>query len=128
MLSRLVKGNIHFFNDDAINCYSSWDSPTVIISDGPYGVSGFKGDLVSVKGLDEWYEPHIKAWSKMATPVTTLWFLCTEIGWATVHPVLERNGWDYVSCCIWDKGMSHVAGNVNTKTIRHLPIVSEVCV
>ena len=128
MLSRLVKGNIHFFNDDAINCYSSWDSPTVIISDGPYGVSGFKGDLVSVKGLDEWYEPHIKAWSKMATPVTTLWFWCTEIGWATVHPVLERNGWDYVSCCIWDKGMSHVAGNVNTKTIRHLPIVSEVCV
>ena len=27
-----------------------------------------------------------------------------------------------------DKGMSHVAGNTNTKTIRHLPVVTEVCV
>ena len=123
-----VNKNIKLFCDDAINLYEKWESPTVIISDGPYGVNGFPGDLLSSKGLDSWYEEHIKRWSELSTPLTTLWFWNTEVGWATVHPVLEKYGWQYVSCCIWDKGMSHVAGNTNTKTIRHLPVVTEVCV
>lgn len=121
-------GLINLFCGDAIEFYDKWESPTVIVSDGPYGVSGFRGDLVSPENLDKWYEPHIKKWSELSTPLTTLWFWNTEIGWATVHPILEKNGWTYVSCCVWDKGMSHVAGNTNTKTIRHLPIVTEVCV
>ena len=120
--------NIHLYCGDAIKLYSTWETPVVIICDGPYGVNGFPGDLVSYKGLADWYEPHIKKWSSFATPLTTLWFWCTEVGWATVHPVLEKYGWDYVSCCVWDKGMGHVAGNINTKTIRHLPVVTEVCV
>lgn len=99
-----------------------------LIKDGLYSVNGFHGDLHSYHGLNIWYEPHIKAWSERATPLTTLWFWNTEVGWTTVHPILEKYGWTYVSCCIWDKEMSHVAGNTNTKTIRHLPIVTELCV
>lgn len=121
-------GNIHLYCGDALELYNEWQTPVVIICDGPYGVNGFPGDLVSHKGLAEWYEPHIKKWSSLTTPLTTLWFWCTEIGWATVHPVLEKYGWDYVSCCVWNKGMGHIAGNTNTKTIRHLPVVTEVCV
>ena len=124
----LWNGTIHLFHGDSIELYDTWESPTVIVSDGPYGVNGFPGDLVTPNGLDKWYEPHIKKWSELSTPLTTLWFWNTEVGWATVHPVLEKYGWTYVSCCIWDKGMSHVAGNTNTKTIRHLPVVTEVCV
>lgn len=124
----LNNNTLHLYNGDALKLYDEWKSPTVIISDGPYGVNGFPGDLVTPDGLAEWYEPHIKKWSECATPLTTLWFWNTEVGWATVHPILKKYGWDYVSCCIWDKGMSHVAGNVNTKTIRHLPVVTEVCV
>ena len=120
--------NIHLFCGDSINFYETWKTPTVIVSDGPYGVNGFPGDLLTNKGLDSWYEPHVKKWSELSTPLTTLWFWNTELGWATVHPILEKYGWKYVSCCIWDKGMSHVAGNTNTKTIRHLPVVTEVCV
>lgn len=119
---------IHLFCGDALGFYDFWEVPTVIVSDGPYGVNGFPGDLLSNVGLDRWYEPHIKKWSEKSTPLTTLWFWNTELGWATVHPILEKYGWEYISCCIWDKGMSHVAGNVNTKTIRHLPVVTEVCV
>lgn len=124
----LEEHSIFLFNTDALQQYHNWPSPTVIVCDGPYGVRGFKGDLVSEFGLAEWYEPHIKEWSKRATPRTTLWFWCTEQGWATVHPVLLKYGWDFKACHIWDKGMSHVAGNINTKTISHLPVVSEVCV
>jgi site-specific DNA-methyltransferase (adenine-specific) len=117
---------IHF--DRAEHLYSNWPSPTCIISDGPYGVSGFPGDEHGWASLAEWYEPHVKAWSQYASPQTTLWFWNTEVGWATVHPVLVKYGWEYRCCNIWDKGMSHVAGNANTQTLRKFPVVTEVCV
>lgn len=113
---------------DAMSFYSSWKPPTVIVSDGGYGVLGFEGDTSDHLGLPEWYEPHVAAWSKAATPATTLWFWNSEIGWAAVHPVLERHGWRYVNCNIWNKGKGHIAGNVNTQRIRRFPVVTEVCV
>lgn len=128
MMNKVNLGSANLYCGDAIELYKDWETPAVIISDGPYGIKGFPGDLTSHNKLDAWYEPHIKKWSEFATPLTTLWFWNTEVGWATVHPILEKHGWSYVSCCVWDKGMSHVAGNTNTKTIRHLPVVTEVCV
>src|SRR5262245_41079541 len=113
---------------DSLTCYDKWPTPTVIVSDGGYGVLGFEGDTSNHLGLAEWYEPHIAAWSRAATPQTTLWFWNSEIGWAAVHPVLERHGWRYVNANIWDKGKGHIAGNVNTGRIRRFPVVSEVCV
>jgi len=128
MIMSTYKTNIHIFNGNSLDLYDQWESPTVIISDGPYGIKGFPGDLKSETGLDDWYEPHIKAWSEKSTPRTTLWFWCTEQGWATVHPVLLKYGWEFKCCNVWDKGMGHIAGNVNTKTISKLPVVTEVCV
>lgn len=117
---------IHF--DQAEKLYPTWPRPVCIISDGPYGVSGFPGDEHRAESLLRWYEPHVRAWSQYATPQTTLWFWNTELGWATVHPLLVENGWEYRCCNIWDKGMSHVAGNANTQTLRKFPVVTEVCV
>jgi site-specific DNA-methyltransferase (adenine-specific) len=78
--------------------------------------------------LPEWYEPHVAAWARAATPRTLLWFWNTEVGWATVHPVLARHGWHYEQACVWDKGLRHAAGRVNSHTIRHFPVVTELCV
>ena len=119
---------INIFNADSLGLYHKWETPTIIISDGPYGVSGFHGDLHSPNGLAEWYEPHIAKWTEYSTPQTTLWFWNTEIGWATVHPVLKKYGWEYKCCNIWDKGKSHIAGATNTKTLTKLPVCTEVCV
>lgn len=113
---------------DVLEVYQNWPSPTCIISDGAYGVRGFKGDTISEEGLVDWYRPHIAEWSKRSTAGTALWFWGTELGWATVHPELKRQGWDYIQTVIWDKGVSHIAGNVNGKTIRQFPVVTEVCV
>lgn len=118
--------SIHF--ELAEKMYAQWPAPTCIIADGPYGVNGFPGDHPTAGTLDAWYEPHIQAWSQHSTPQTTLWFWGTEIGWATVHPILVKYGWEYRSCNIWDKGLGHVAGNTNTQTLRKFPIVTEVCV
>ncbi len=119
---------IQIYNDDVMNLYEQWGSPIVIVCDGPYGVKGFKGDLYTPDGLDEWYEPHVAKWTEKATPQTTLWFWGIERGWVQVHPVLEKYGWEFRACNVWDKGIEHIAGNSNTKSLRQLPIVTEICV
>jgi len=125
----MIKDNdIKIFYGDSLDLYKTWDTPTVIISDGAYGIQGFEGDTSSYQELPYWYEPHIAMWSKFATAQTTLWFWNTEIGWASVQPILEKYGWKYMNANIWNKGKSHIAGNVNTNTIRRFPVASEVCV
>lgn len=113
---------------DSLYLYDHWETPNVIVSDGGYGVLGFEGDTSDHLDLPDWYVPHIAAWSKRATPATTLWFWNSEIGWAAVHPILERHGWRYVNANIWNKGKGHIAGNVNTQKIRRFPVTTEVCV
>jgi DNA methylase len=113
---------------DSMHAYPQWQTPTIIISDGGYGVLGFEGDTSGHLDLPHWYEPHIRCWSQYSTASTTLWFWNSEIGWAAVHPILEKYGWRYVNCNIWNKGKAHIAGNVNTTKIRRFPVVTEVCV
>jgi len=113
---------------DALDCYPQWPAPTCIIVDGPYGLGKFPGEPKTPANLGQWYRPHIASWSAHAQTDTTLWFWCTEIGWATVHPILESYGWNYEECHVWDKGIAHIAGNCNSKTIRGTPVVTEVAV
>lgn len=108
--------------------YADWPEPMCIIVDGPYGVGGFSGDPNTPDELEEWYRPHIKAWTEHATPQTTLWFWGTEVGWANVHSVFRQHYWRYRVCHIWNKGKAHIAGNANSKVLRQLPVVTEVCV
>lgn len=119
---------VSLYYGNSLSFYELWERPTVIVSDGAYGVLGFEGDTSDHFNLPSWYEPHIRAWSKAALPSTTLWFWNSEIGWAAVHPVLERHGWRYVGANIWDKGKGHIAGNINTTRIRQFPVVTEVCI
>lgn len=127
LLPDVDAGRFHLHRGNSFDVYQQWPAPDLIISDGAYGVRGFRGDTVSASDLPEWYAPHITEWSRAAKPSTSLWFWNTEIGWANVHPLLEANGWEYVQLVTWDKGLSHIAGNVNGNTIRQFPIVTEIC-
>ena len=113
---------------DAISFYQDWTRPNAIICDGPYGISGYDGDLKSSEKLMGFYSPHLEAWSKYVLPQTTLWFWNTELGWASVHNEIQKHGWVFKGCNVWDKGISHIAGNCNGKTMRKFPVVTEVCV
>ena len=124
----MSRGRSTLYPGPAEEVYGDWDSPDLIVSDGAYGVGGFPGDPRTPDGLEAWYDDHVTAWSRYAHPATTLWFWNTEIGWATVHPLLAKEGWEYVQTILWDKGIGHIAGNVNGDTIRRLPTVTEVCV
>jgi len=122
------KGTVQIQHADSVSACRAWPAPIAIVSDGAYGLGGFPGDPPTPEGLAEWYRPHIEAWSRYATPQTTLWFWNSELGWATVHPLIESSGWTYRCCYIWDKGIGHIAGNSNTQTLRKLPVTTEVCV
>ena len=113
---------------DFLAASQQWPTPAVIISDGPYGLGLYPGEPRSHRGLDNWYLPFIERWTEAAASETTLWFWNTEIGWATVHHQLEKHGWLYNAANIWDKGLSHAAGNTNTQTLRQFPTVTEVCI
>lgn len=127
-VQQIGKNRIVLENKNSLDCYGHWPSPTVILVDGPYGINGFPGDPKDTRLLPEVYAPHIAEWSKYAQPNTTLWFWGTELGWARMHHYLEVNGWDYEQTFVWNKGIGHVAGNVNSKTIRQAPVVTELCV
>jgi site-specific DNA-methyltransferase (adenine-specific) len=118
----------HLFNGDAMSAYDAWPSPSCIISDGPYGLGKYPGEPITPYRLADWYAPHAAAWARRSLPSTTLWFWNSEIGWANAHPALEANGWQYEETVVWDKGIAHVAGNCNSKTIRGVPVVTELAV
>lgn len=125
---RWTGGGVEVRFGDSLDAYAAWPAPDVIISDGAYGVLGFEGDTTDHLGVPEWYEPHVREWARRAKPGTTLWFWNSEIGWAAAHPVLERHGFRYVNANVWNKGIAHIAGNVNTARIRRFPVVTELCV
>lgn len=119
---------VNITHGDVLESYENWPSPTVIVSDGAYGVNGFSTDPSDPSKLREWYEPHVRVWSERAIPETTLWIWNTERGWAEIHSLLEDHGWEYRGANIWNKGIQHVSGNTNTETIRKFPVVTELCV
>lgn len=121
-------GTAALFRGDALEAYEQWSTPTCIISDGPYGLGKFPGEPTSVTSLAEWYAPHIAAWAQWSSPDTTLWVWCSERGWASIHSTIELHGWEYEEANVWDKGIAHIAGNVNSKTIRGTPVVTELAV
>lgn len=122
------KDGVLLYKGDALDWYDKWESPIVIVSDGPYGLGSYPGDPPTSEQLAESYEPHITKWSEYSTPMTTLWFWNTELGWANVHPMLIKHGWEYRNCHVWNKGIAHIAGNSNSKTLRKFPVTTEVCV
>lgn len=114
-----ARSNILIFEGDSLEHYSRWGTPAMIMSDGPYEAEGC---------LSDFYEPHIAEWSRHAMPQTTLWFWCSEVGWAEVHQTIVSHGWEYRSCNIWNKGASGISGDVPSRTSSSIPVVTEVCV
>lgn len=125
-MSDFANAFYHLHHGDVCEVYDAWPEPDLIISDGAYGISGFRGDAKNYAELPQWYEPHLKEWQAKAKRSTSLWFWNTEVGWATIHPLLIASGWEYVQLVVWDKGLAHVAGNSNGETLRQLPVVTEV--
>ena len=112
---------------DPLAAFGSWPAPAVMINDGAYGVRGFHGDTTGSDGLPDGTGRHVEAWGRYATPATTLWFW-TRMGWATVHPLLAENGWEYVQLITWDKGSRSHRGQLSMEDNPPFPVETEMCV
>jgi len=44
------RNGIHIFQCYSLSICNHWPSPVAIISDGPYGISGFSGDIATYEG------------------------------------------------------------------------------
>lgn len=65
-------GGAHLHFGDSLDLAVFWPTPTVIVSDGHYGLGSFPGDPTSSADLPVWYEPHVRLWAAKALPETTL--------------------------------------------------------
>lgn len=60
MKDEYKRGGVTIVRGDSLDYYERWESPVVIMSDGPYGLGSFPGDPPTPFQLDSWYEPHIE--------------------------------------------------------------------
>lgn len=86
------KDGVFLYRGDTLNWYDKWESPVVIVSDGPYRLGSYPGDPSSPEQLAEMYEPHITKWSEHATPLTTLWLLKTILLISIVNWEIDNYG------------------------------------
>ncbi len=56
--------HVALFLGNSLEHYQNWEQPTVIVSDGAYGILGFEGDTSDHIDLPNWYQPLIEACSK----------------------------------------------------------------
>ena len=135
MDEQIVAGAV-LFAGDALNAYARWEGPTVIVSDGPYGIEGYEGDASSPEMLPALYASHVDAWSAAATSRTTLWFWCDEAGWAFIHPAILARGWAFRGLNVWDKGPAYLdyralreaaKGRPDRGSAGRFPKATEVC-
>ncbi len=57
-------GSVQLEMGDVLSRYATWQPPTVIISDGAYGLGLFPGEPLTPTELANWYAPHVAAWSR----------------------------------------------------------------
>lgn len=99
----------------------------LVHSDGPYAMQKAAWDRMKMADLPDWYAPHIEAWGRLCKPSASVYLWNTAEGWAAVHPVMLRAGWTFRALITWDKGLSAMAGKVDTEGMRTWYDVTEVC-
>ena len=80
------------YRGDALAAYDGWLAPTVIVSDGPYGLGKFPGEPTSPDALAEWYAPHAAAWAMPVGGVAQLLYMWWEMHKLGLRVTLGKPG------------------------------------
>lgn len=100
-------------------------SVSLVWSDGPYAVGKDDWDRMKPADLPDWYEPHIREWSRLCAPSATVYHWGTSEGEGYVREVYRRHGWTFRGCITWDKGTSKEL--IGAEGMRSWPDVTEAC-
>lgn len=124
----LPHGEIHHARAEEVYPMIDRGSVSLLISDGPYGVSKAEWDRMGVDGLADWYAPHIEAWGDVCAKSATVYVWNTAEGWARLDPVMRAAGWTFRSLVIWDKTEEVVtARGARAEDFRAWKSQTEVC-
>lgn len=102
---------------------------TLAIVDGPYNLRKADWDKFgSWEEFREFYRPIFAELSRVLRDNCSLYVFGTFESLAELRPELEGlgGGWRFVQTCVWDKGLSAIAGRTNNN-IRSHPVRSELC-
>jgi site-specific DNA-methyltransferase (adenine-specific) len=115
------------FNARAEDVYPLLDAGaySLIISDGPYGMSKAEWDRSTGPALREWYRPHVEAWGRLAAASASVYLWGTSESWATLHPLMLEHGWRFRVLVTWEK--TNPLSMKGTEDATCWPDVTEVC-
>ena len=101
---------------------------SLAILDGPYGLRKAAWDTVPRGGtLADLYQGHLDDVGRVCAASASLYLWNTSAGWAELHPHILSRGWTFRALITWDKGVSSMAGKVDTAGLRTWFDVTEVC-
>lgn len=123
MIHQLPHGQIIRARVETVYPTIAGGSVTLIISDGPYGLSLAEWD--KVKDLAAFYRPHIAEWSRVCAPSASVYLWATAEGWATIHHEMVAAGWTFRALIVWDKRTP--ASMLGWRSVRTWPDQIEVC-
>jgi len=117
-----------FFSSDRGSIYKAYaedvypliapGSVSLVISDGPYGMSKAAWDRMKPRDLPEWYGPHIEAWGEVCAPSATVYVWGTDEGEGYLRAPMRAAGWTFRGSIVWEKTGAHPAriGALNAGT------------
>ena len=91
-ITNLPNGVLHQAKAEDVYPFIADGSISMVWSDGPYAVNKGEWDRMKPHELPEWYEPHIKAWSRLCKPSATIYHWGTSEGEGYVREVYRRHG------------------------------------
>ena len=102
-------------------------SVSLVLSDGPYGMSKAAWDRMKPRDLPEWYGPHIEAWGQVCGKSATVYLWGTDEGEGYLRDPMRAAGWTYQGSVVWDKGIGFMAGKMDTAACRSWYDLTERC-
>jgi len=126
-IHHLPRGAIHVARAEAVYPSIADGSVSLVISDGPYGMSKAAWDRQKGEdGLRAWYCPHVEAWGRVCAADATVYVWGTDDSASALRPLMREHGWTKRVRVTWYKTGAHPAliGASNCST---WPDVTEVC-
>lgn len=109
MRHELRRGVIHRAYAEDIYPRLEPGSVSLLISDGPYGMSKAGWDRMKPRDLPEWYAPHIEAWGRVCAPSATVYVWGTDEGEGYLREPMRAAGWTFRGSVVWHKTGAHPA-------------------
>jgi len=123
----LERGEIHVARAQDVYPIIEPGSVSLVISDGPYGMSKAPWDRMKPRDLPEWYGPHIEAWGRLCAPSASVYVWGTDEGEGYLRAPMRAAGWAFTGRVTWWKPDGSALRSAHEEGARSWSETSEAC-